>query len=89
MAYDSRALAPIFVTFVDGERLPILHLRKEHIRSLDALIHRIESGFGYAQVLIAHGRVAGYEQHETIRVVDQLTGQRPPSQSEKEPPSRT
>jgi hypothetical protein len=76
LADEARQLASVVIVFPDGERLTLLHLRKAHLRSIDMLIHRIESGFGHAQIKVAHGRIAGYDVLETTRVIDELENAR-------------
>lgn len=53
----------------------LLHLRRAHIESIDMAIHRIASGFGFVTIYVAHGRIAKYDVQESIRVIDELTGQ--------------
>jgi hypothetical protein len=56
----------------------LLHLRRAHIESIDMAIHRIASGFGFVTVRVVHGRIAGYDVQESIRVIDELVGQGSP-----------
>lgn len=57
---------------MDGR--PLLHLLPTHVESIDIAIHRVASGFGFVIIKIAHGRIAGYEVNESIRVLDTLVG---------------
>ena len=66
---------PVSVIHINGRRHDLFNLTENDILAEDRHLMNLE--FGYLQRKVAHGRTAGYDRLDSLRVLDDLVGQPP------------